>query len=430
MPISSRQLVKDWIQYLKNNQIISMKSDYASGKLSYKRNPTSSDLLKFLSSTDIDQTEARKAVKSVAGKGTPSGDSNVPSTWFQNEVTPGEEDPAKPAPIGQSLPAPDKPKKYSNDDAEDVDFKPAGSSQQKDKSASDKPLALGGPKPAERSAEGPQPDDTPPRKPRFKYRNKPVTEAFYDNPGDELSEDQIREVFKILAAAANAPKGKPAATAEPEKSPEEKEAETSENLNKLRNLIRNTMSPEQRKGLWAALNEADAITEAVVTRPEVMDIFHNISSLSKNSIDVSDLQRAWKDKKYPNDTADIYAILSRHGFRDKEIDRVFSEVLGDGGDGNEEDMPEISPASRKIAEFVKKNGLVDDVKEFLKSEFGEELGLSKKPSMFDKIKRHFGKKTVAEDVRAIFTAIVKEERANRTLLLRAHENTHLGRMKK
>ena len=410
MALSSRQLVKDWIQYLKNNQIIKMKSDYASGKLSYKRNPTTSDLLKFLDvQTDFDQSDVKKAIRSVLAKGSTGDDSNVPSTWFHNEVTPGEEEPSKAAPIGQPLPAPDKPKKYSNDDAEDVEFRDAGTPR--DEPTGD-PRALPAPK----------------RKPRFKYRYKPVTEAFYDRPGDELSEDQIREVFKILVAAANAPKEKPAPAPEPEKSPEEKDAEASYKLNKIRNLIRKTMSPEQRKGLWAALNEvAESVTEAMVSRPEVMDIFHNISSLSKNDIDVSDLQRAWKDKKYPNDTADIYAILSRHGFRDKEIDRVFSEVLGDSEE--DKDVPEISPAARKIAEFVKKNGLVDDVKDFLKSEYGEELGLTK-PGMFDRVKRFFGKKTMAEDVRAIFTAIVKEERANRTLLLRAHESAHLGRMKK
>lgn len=405
MTLSSRKLVKDWIQYLKNNQIINLHSDYASGKLSYKRNPTTSDLLKFLDVyTDIDQKTVNKAIQTVLSQG--KHGANVPSTWMHDEMTPGEPGSDEPEAQQQTrLPSPARPKKYSNDDAEDVEFKPAGAPKSE-------PPALAGPK----------------RKPRFKYRNKPVTEAFYDRPGQELGEEQIRAIFKILSAAANAPAEKKAPAVEPEQSPEEKEAKASEIMNKLRNLIRNKLSPEQRAGLWKALNEYGNINEAFVDRPEVIDIFQNISSLGRNSIEVSDLQRAWRDARFPSDTDDIYRILVKHGFSDKEINRVFDNVLG--GDRQESDDQEISPATKKLVEFIKKAGLVDDVKEFMQSVYGEELGLIKKPGMFDKAKKFFGRKVMAEDVRAIFTAIVKEERTERIELLRSYDKTHLGRNKK
>ncbi|HEY6436681.1 MAG TPA: hypothetical protein VIY47_08825 [Ignavibacteriaceae bacterium] len=261
MPLSSRKLVKDWIQYLKNNQIINLKSDYASGKLSYKRNPTTSDLLKFLDvHTDIDQKIVKKAIQTVLSQGKPGA--NVPSTWMHDEMTPGDAEQETPQSQPQTrLPSPDQPKKYSNDDAEDVEFRDAGAPK-------NEPPALSGPK----------------RKPRFKYRNKPVTEAFYDRPGDELSEDQIRAIFKILSAAANATPEKETPKTEPGQSPEEKEAKASENMNKLRDLIRNKMSPEHRAGLWSLLNDGETINEEFVDRPDVIDIFQNISSLGRNSI--------------------------------------------------------------------------------------------------------------------------------------------------
>ncbi|HEY6436082.1 MAG TPA: hypothetical protein VIY47_05800, partial [Ignavibacteriaceae bacterium] len=405
-----------WIQYLKNNQIINLKSDYASGKLSYKRNPTSSDLLKFLDvHTDIDQKIVKKAIQTVLSQGKPGA--NVPSTWMHDEMTPGEPGEDEPRAQQQTrLPSPDRPKKYSNDDAEDVEFRDAGAPKDADEPKNGPP-ALSGPK----------------RKPRFKYRNKPVTEAFYDRPGDELSEDQIRAIFKILASAANAPPEKEEKPAEPEQSPEEKEAKAAENMNKIRRLIRDKLSPAQRAGLWKALSEVEGITEAFVDRPDVIDIFQNISSLGRNSVDVSDLQKAWRDARFPDDTQDIYAILKRHGYGNKEIERVFDQVLGSNHSADSsksKETSEITPATRKLVDFIKANGMVDDIKAFMKSEFGEELGITKKPGMIDKLKGFFGKKAVAEDVRAIFTAIVKEERTDRLELLRSHNYTHLGRNKK
>ncbi|HEY6436682.1 MAG TPA: hypothetical protein VIY47_08830 [Ignavibacteriaceae bacterium] len=146
------------------------------------------------------------------------------------------------------------------------------------------------------------------------------------------------------------------------------------------------------------------------------------------------MQKAWRDAKFPSDTDDIYRILVKHGFSDKEIKRVFDQVLG--GDSQEQAKQakqanqKVTPAVKKIAAYIKKAGLTDDIKEFMREVFGEELGLTKKPGMFDKVKKFFGKKAVAEDIRAIFTAIVKEERTGRVGLLRSYDRAHLGRNKK
>lgn len=403
MQLSSRQLVKDWIQYLKNNQIIRLQSDQT-GKLSYKRNPTTSDLLTFLDiHTDIDQSTIKKAIQTALSQRKSS--KNLPSTWLQNEIRPDPEEP-KNGPDARSRTnsrPPESPpsKKYSNDDAEDVEFRDVD-----DKTPDH--LALTGPK----------------RKPRFKYRNKPIAEAFYDGTDDVLDEDQIRLVFKLLAAGSLKRKD---LKREPEESSEETAAKTSENMNKLRRLIRDKLSPEQRVSLWRILNANSNINEEYVSRPDAIDIFHNISSLNKG-IDVNDLQKAWRDQHFPDDTADIYAILVRHGFSNKEIEKVFDKVLGPVA--GENDTEEASPAIKQLAEFIKKVGLEDSIKDYMQSEYGDELTLSKSSGVLGKIKNYFSKKVMTEDIRKIFMEIVKEERTNSPALLRSYEIKHLGRIKK
>jgi hypothetical protein len=45
---ANARLVKDWIQYLKNNQIADMQSDPKTGQLKYRRRPNTEDLFQFL----------------------------------------------------------------------------------------------------------------------------------------------------------------------------------------------------------------------------------------------------------------------------------------------------------------------------------------------------------------------------------------------
>lgn len=137
--------------------------------------------------------------------------------------------------------------------------------------------------------------------------------------------------------------------------------------------------------------------------------------LRKDKIDATDLQQAWKDEGYPDDTRDLAAILKGHGFGKKEIDKVFSEVFG----GNAEEAGEdLSPTIQKIADYAKKNGLAEPLKAFLQREYG-----------FTESYSHEGKAMI-EDVRRIFTTIVREERTGRRSLIKTQEQTQLGRTKK
>jgi hypothetical protein len=171
------------------------------------------------------------------------------------------------------------------------------------------------------------------------------------------------------------------------------------------------------------------ITETEINKADIKALFKNASelrskptglgrvfkSLRKDAIDVSDLQQAWAEAGYPDDTQDIGAILVAHGFKDKEIDKVFSNVFGEGEGDYEE--PTQSSAIQKIADYAKKTGIDQEILKFLQQEYN--LNESR-----------YSGKAVVEDIRQIFTRIVQEERLARHDLIRTHEQTQLGRPKK
>lgn len=140
------------------------------------------------------------------------------------------------------------------------------------------------------------------------------------------------------------------------------------------------------------------------------------SRLRKDKIDVKDLQTAWKDDGFPDDLRDIERILKDHGFDKKEINKVFGQVFGGNKKGFE--SPVASPAIQKIADYAKKNGIDKQLIAFLEKEYG-----LKESHIYEG-------KALVEDVRAIFTQIVNEERNDRQRLIKVQDRTQLGRTKK
>ena len=182
--------------------------------------------------------------------------------------------------------------------------------------------------------------------------------------------------------------------------------------------------------LEAQINPADAkelFKSASDLRSKGSPLGKVFKGLKKDKIDSNELLKVWVEEGRPDDTRDIKQILKDHGFGDKEINKVFSQVFGD-----EEDEPIASPAIQKIVNYVKENGLADNLKTFMQKEFGEELGLVKKGALSKTIDigKKAWKKIVAEDIRKIFTEIVKEERSERIKLIKEKELEQLGRSKK
>lgn len=141
--------------------------------------------------------------------------------------------------------------------------------------------------------------------------------------------------------------------------------------------------------------------------------------LRKDKIDVADLQKAWASDGYPDDTRDIKALLLSHGFSDDEIRKVFGEVFGTTkSDDTEPDVLGQSATIKKIVDYAKKNNLTQDLIAFMQKEYG-----------FTESVNYSGK-LVVEDIRAIFTRIVQEERLGRAELIKQEDKSQLGRVRK
>lgn len=424
MDLNLTSLTKGWIQFLKNNQVVSTQSNPKTARLNYKRQPNVTDLMKFLEvNTDFDESDIRKAIKTTMSRkgGTapevpalPGKSQGNVSTWHQTQTTPGQaqEPSAEPA---VPLPQQEKPKKYSTDDAEDVEFREPGEKKQS-------PRTLGY------------------KKPRYKYKGPGkvdrLSEDFYDRQGMEMSEDDVKNVFRILLE----PKAKPTEPTQEVPGEEELKAQRQEYVRKLKELIRNSMTPAQRKALWRALNDNE-LSEAIINRADVNAIFKDAAYLKnkpsglgkifkgfrKDSVNVEDLRKAWADglepdgsDGYSNDTADIKRILHKFGFKDPEINKVFSKVFNSGSNDEAGDDEEANPVGsrlvQRVADMAKEKGIDKAIRSFLEQEFGEELGINKKATY--------------EDIRNIFTDILQEERSGRVELIKQEERLRLGRTKK
>lgn len=176
------------------------------------------------------------------------------------------------------------------------------------------------------------------------------------------------------------------------------------------------------------------ITETEVNKGDVAEIFKQATSsfrplrnAIKGKVSVNDLQKEWASAGYPSDTYDISQILKKNGYGKNEIKKVFSKVFGETDDGDHRD-PGASAAIQKIADYCKANGMADDVKAFMQKEFGKELNAE--PGMMGKIKGMFGKKSTVEEVRQIFTEIIKEERSEYLNIIKEEDKNRLGRTKK
>lgn len=447
---SNSKLIKDWIQYLKSNQIVDQKSDPSTNKLTYRREVTADDVSNFLElKTDYTEEQISNAIHMVLAKKTIGkqqanrvGNNPTPkepgkdlSTWMHQEMTPaqrrdaqqsgtssravtpsGSQNKAEPAKIGHT--PTQAPNRISHDpnSVSDVEYRDIPNSEE------------------------------PPKKPGLRDRLKSkfgrkLREDIEDTPGYTLDEKDVETVFGILAKAApSAGSGVALAGDNPEEVPSQGQAaDKAREINRFKRLIRDHMSDNQRKALWRALsdegitrkqrpvNEAEIspadvnaiLKSAVSTRDNPKGFKKYFKSLQKPKIDLEDIQQAWLDAGQPDDTRDIEALLLDHGFKKPEIMKIFQEVFGEDPDDQENFAePELTPTLAKLAEYAKRAGISKELIEFLESEYGihESTGYSGT--------------IMIEDIGRIFRSIVREERFGRVELLRRYENDQLGRIKK
>ena len=454
--MASNNLTRGWIQYLKNNQIAALQSDPKSGKLNYKRKVTASDVVDYLQNgTDYDDKAINQAIDKVvgarAGATKPDGQqqgSNLPTVQNQQGgaldtgMTPGNPSPRLPRPQPTQPTRP--PSKYAatNNDAEDV----------QDVSNRQKPALGGGrpglPAPAAEPAEPQQParrtggkvkgqtSQTPNaiRKRQARANRKgSLNEDFKDDPGEELSEKEVEAIFKTLNRAEP---DKQAAGGTQKTSEVDPQEVKNQEIEKLKALIAKTLTPEQRKQLWDALKSA-TLSEAILNKYNTEEVFKGIidksrASLRQGRITLDQLKDAWQKAGYPEDTDDISKMLQGMGYDRGTVDNVISSVV-DGDDEDTEDDSESrqkssSQAITKIAAYIQKAGLTDEITKFMQENFAEDL--KPKQSMWQKAKGFgknlFGRKATTEDVKKIFTLMLKED----INIVKTIEHAKLGRNKK
>ena len=435
---NSQQLIKLWIQHLKNKQIVSQQSDPRTGKLAYKRRPTSTDLINFLTlkteysdeqiynavSIALDNEDGAVASSNAVAAGSSSETDNVYGA--------GKSTRQKPPSDVEDVPY----REYSNIKQLRTDSDP---DKQKQISRDKYPQLAGlkknrgGKKPGVLSQ---TPNAIRKRKARAAKRNLGEDVADIDN--EFVTEQDVENVFNILQQSAHTSPEKSTPDAP---SPVKQEDE----LDKLTAFIDTKMTPQQRRFLYQALQK-DTLSEEQISKDQVRDILSTAaktrahSILRKDRINLTDLQQSWKDINFSLDTDDIGKLLKRTGYSEEEINAVFNKVLdGVDTDNEYEDTDEVPAADAimKIAEYAKQHGLSDELIQFMEARYSDELidqPEQPDPGIFSKAKNWFSKKfnrtATVEEVREIFSAILLTERTLKNRLIKEEEKRNLGRSKK
>jgi hypothetical protein len=243
MTVMAANLTKDWIQYLKNNQIAALQSDPKSGKLNYRRPVLTSDVVNFLQvKTDYDDDKINSAIEKVLGQGT-SGEVAVQSATKPQDAAPGQPpQPAQPA-----------TKKYDTSGATDVTprygkqpaISPPAPPEPAQPTQPTQPTRSGGKIKGQVSQ---SPGAIRKRQARAN-RKAALREDFKDEPGEQLSEKQVGMIFNLLGSETDQPKAEQSARVDPQQV-------RIEEVNKLKRFIRDTLSEQQRMSLWRALQNA------------------------------------------------------------------------------------------------------------------------------------------------------------------------------
>lgn len=206
MPVDSKQLTREWIRFLKNNQIAVSSKD-TPGRLDYKRKVSSEDLSRFLEvKTDFSEEDISNAIHMALAK---KAQGAAPKKLQKpNSGAIAVRPPEKMAPPQIQGTKPPPKKRFSKDGATDIEY-------------------------------------------------RDINEALVDDTGYTLDEDDVELIFSILTSKVpSTPKSRSNSPVKPQQSPEENETKKFEELNKLRRLIRETLTTAQRKALWRALKDA------------------------------------------------------------------------------------------------------------------------------------------------------------------------------
>lgn len=173
----------------------------------------------------------------------------------------------------------------------------------------------------------------------------------------------------------------------------------------------------QMRDMSELLKLSSKLFEENLQKNDIQSIFSAASrksSFLKKEININDLLKIWKEHRFPTDSKDIVNILKDVGFSSREINKVFKKA----GYGSA-DAPAVSSAMNKISAYIIKHGYTEDILKFLKNNYN---GIEETYVADGNI--------VIEDLRNIFTEIVKEDRPDLSEYIRKEQQQNLGRIKK
>lgn len=444
--MAANTLTKKWIQYLKNNQIVAMQSDPKSGRLNYRKKVTVDDLIHFLQNdTDYSDTQIDKAIDTVLTK-KPKATQNLPATVGNNQPAATNNKNLPPSKMPQigvdniDVGAP-RQKKYDNT-GDITDVEPRYSTQQPQQQKQNA-IANNAPRnnPTIEPEQGQEkkkrtggkqagvvsqtPNAIRKRAERARKRaNGTLEEDFVDDPGEELDEKDVEDVFNLLGKS--------------------KDDTSPEDLEKLKNLITNKMDSTERKSLWDLINK-DNVAESVFVYSSV--------NLPRTKITLENLRSDWQKSGYTSDSVEIANILIGRGYSERQILAAFNRTLTE--DSSNADS-KYSETIAKIAEYILSHNLKDAIVDFMQKNFADDIKEPEPEQGFMGKFKNFAAKTAGsaargaknvtsnmsqafnagrrkftnEDVKQIFTILINEEQQGISELNRINEHTQLGRNKK
>lgn len=278
--MDNKQLIKQWIEYLKGLKIAKMQSN-PDGTLNYTRPVTLQDIVTFLEvKTDFQREDIANAIRTVLMKSPtydvpqdPSLDKNPDapqltskksgsdlSTWMHSGMSPARaqqkisKEPGKELSVrGNQQVATPQNKPAQQDDDNVIDAEPSSTKLGHD------PYSISDIDYKEKPSKPPEK-----KKPWWK---RMFNEDIKDTQGPGVKEKDVEEIFRILtsgspksdkndSAGGNNPREKKSKKQDnPEISPEEAAAKKEEDMRKMKRLIRDVMTDSQRKALWRMLTD-------------------------------------------------------------------------------------------------------------------------------------------------------------------------------
>jgi hypothetical protein len=338
MQHDERSTKGEWIEWIKAKEIADSRPQ-PDGTILYRRQPTVRDLVPFLRQhfhdSGLTDQDIKNAIAMAMARARPQQPalSAKPEDKSQKQI-PGQQPPKLGAP---PPPAP-----------------PPG------------PARLGGP---------PSPPPRPPsRKPPgfdknkatdVKFRDiKEATKNFIYEPGAELSEPVIADIFMLLIGRIR--------EIEQEKQKSQGQQATKQNdLEKLKSLIDNKLTPEEREYLYRILKPT--ISEEEMPISSISDMLRSISQKTAyvkgiaKVIDYNELKQAWEADNRPTDSEKLKKFLKNKGYQEQVIDQIFDGL----GTSDSEQTNNKEQILIQIAEYIKQNNLTAEAISYLEQKLSE-----------------------------------------------------------